>query len=196
MGGTSQPESGDLPHHNGPAPAIGGHHGGRLLQILLSAKPPMHVPGSLPVGSRRNMESDDGADSKAWSGCLHWRPTPGTATAEAPKHEAPPPGLTLLDFTNWNLPPPEAPPTRGLPPPEAPPTRGLPPPEAPPTRGLPPPEAPPTRGLLPASGGQPSIGRLDVIRQAAGPRAPGQWAVAPPMPVLCAPQVAPLLHQP
>ena len=37
--------------------------------------------------------------------------TPGTATVEAPKHEAPP----IPDFTNWNLPPPEAPLPRGLP---------------------------------------------------------------------------------
>ena len=36
---------------------------------------------------------------------------PGTATAEAPEHEAPP----IPDFTNWNLPPPQAPPPRGLP---------------------------------------------------------------------------------
>ena len=38
--------------------------------------------------------------------------TPGTATAEAPDHEVPSPGLTLPDFTNWNLPPLEALPTR------------------------------------------------------------------------------------
>ena len=40
--------------------------------------------------------------------------TPDTAPTEVPEHGAPPPGLPLLDFTNWNLPPPEAPPTRGL----------------------------------------------------------------------------------
>ena len=37
--------------------------------------------------------------------------TPGTATTEAPKPEVPP----LPDFTNWNLPPSEAPPPRGQP---------------------------------------------------------------------------------
>ena len=84
---------------------------------------------------------------------------PGTATAEASEHEVPP----IPDFTNWNLPPPEAPPPRGLPAP---------------------------------SGGQPSIGTLDMLRQAVGPWAPGQWAPALPMQVLSAPQVAPLLHQP
>ena len=40
--------------------------------------------------------------------------TPDTATAEASEHKMPPLGLTFPDFTNWNLPPPEAPPTRGL----------------------------------------------------------------------------------
>ena len=95
--------------------------------------------------------------------------TPGTAPTEAPKHKASP----LPDFTNWNLPPPEAPPPRGLP---------------------------------AASGGQPGIGRSDMLRQAVGkhnrvqevvgPWAPGQQAPAPPVPVLCASQVAPPLRQP
>ena len=43
--------------------------------------------------------------------------TPGTATAEAQEQgvPSPPPGLHPPDFTNWSLPLPEAPPTRGLP---------------------------------------------------------------------------------
>ena len=98
--------------------------------------------------------------------------TPSTATAEAPEYEAPPLGLTLPDFSNWNLPP----------------------------------ETPPPRGLPVASGGLPSVGRSDMIRNAVGkhnraqevegPWAPGQWALVPPMPAPCAPQVAPPLHQP
>ena len=43
--------------------------------------------------------------------------TPGTATTEVQGHgvPSPPPGLHPLDFTNWRLPLPEAPLTRGLP---------------------------------------------------------------------------------
>ena len=89
--------------------------------------------------------------------------TPGTATAEVPGHGVPPLGLPLPDFVNWNLPPPEA---------------------------------PPTRVPSPASVGQPSIRRSDMIRQAVGPWAPCQQAPAPPMMALCAPQVAPPVHQP
>ena len=125
------------------------------------------------------------APAKTWSQMMEQIPghgvaassagptTPSTATAEAPEHKTPPPGLTLPDFSNWNLPPPEAPPPRGLP---------------------------------AAPGGLPSVGRSDMTRQAvgehnraqevAGPWAPGQWALAPPMPVPCAPQVATPLHQP
>ena len=42
--------------------------------------------------------------------------TPGTATAEVQEQgvPSPPPGLHLPDFTNWSLPLPEAPLTRGL----------------------------------------------------------------------------------
>ena len=42
--------------------------------------------------------------------------TPGTATAEVQEQGVPPPppGLHPLDFTNWSLPFPEAPPTGGL----------------------------------------------------------------------------------
>ena len=62
-----------------------------------------------------------------------------------------------------------------------------------PNWNLPPPGTHPPRGLPVASGGLPGIGRSDMIRQAAGPWAPGQQAPAPPTMVLCAPQVAPPL---
>ena len=41
--------------------------------------------------------------------------TPSTTTTGMPGYVAPPPGLTLPDFSNWSLPPPEIPPPRGLP---------------------------------------------------------------------------------
>ena len=56
---------------------------------------------------------------------------------------------------------------------------------------LPLPEAPPTGGLPAPSGGLPGIGR-----QTVGPQAPGQWAPAPPMQVLSAPQGMLPVHQP
>ena len=40
---------------------------------------------------------------------------PSNTTAEMPEYVMPPLGLTLPDFSNWNLPPPETPPSRGLP---------------------------------------------------------------------------------
>ena len=41
--------------------------------------------------------------------------TPSTTVAGMSGYVAPPPGLTLPDFPSWRLPPPEAPPSRGLP---------------------------------------------------------------------------------
>ena len=71
---------------------------------------------------------------------------------------------------------------------------------------MPPPEIPPPRGLPVAPQGLPGIGRSEMIKSAvgryaraqlaAGPRAPGQHVLAPPMSVPSAPQVAPPLHQP
>ena len=86
--------------------------------------------------------------------------TRGTATVEVQEQGAPspPPGLPPLDFTNWSLPLPEAPLTRGLP---------------------------------ASSGGLPGI-----RRQTAGPWAPGQQALAPPMQAPSAPQGMLPVHQP
>ena len=41
--------------------------------------------------------------------------TPSTTVAGMSGYVAPPPGLTLPDFSSWRLPPPEAPPSGGLP---------------------------------------------------------------------------------
>ena len=99
--------------------------------------------------------------------------TPSTTSTEAPEYEMPPLGLTLLDFSNWNLPPPETPPPRGLP------------------------AAP---GGLSSVGRldmiRQAVGKHNRVQEVAGPRAPGQQAPVPPISVPCTPQVAPPLHQP
>ena len=41
--------------------------------------------------------------------------TPSTTAAGMSRYVPPPPGLPLIDFSNWRLPPPEAPASRGLP---------------------------------------------------------------------------------
>ena len=41
--------------------------------------------------------------------------SPSTTAAGMSRYVPPPPGLTLIDFSNWGLPPPEAPASRGLP---------------------------------------------------------------------------------
>ena len=41
--------------------------------------------------------------------------SPSTTAAGMSRYVPPPPGLTLIDFSNWRLPPPEAPASRGLP---------------------------------------------------------------------------------
>ena len=99
--------------------------------------------------------------------------TPSTTTAGMPGYVAPPPGLTLPDFSNWSLPPPEIPPSTGLP-------------TAP--QGLP--------SIGRSEMIKSTVGRHAGVQRAAGPQAPGQCAPALPMLVPSAPQVAPPLHQP
>ena len=99
--------------------------------------------------------------------------TPSTTTAGMPGYVAPPPGLTLPDFSNWSLPPPEIPPSRGLPVAQ---------------QGLP--------GIGRSEMIKSAVGRHARVQLAAGPWAPGQHAPAPPMSASSAPQVAPPLHQP
>ena len=99
--------------------------------------------------------------------------TPSTTTAGMPGYVAPPPGLTLPDFSNWSLPPPKIPPSRGLP------------------------TAP--QGLSSIGRSEMikrSVGRHARVQLVVGPRAPGQHASVPPMLALSAPQVAPPLCQP
>ena len=99
--------------------------------------------------------------------------TPSTTTAGMPGYVAPLPGLTHPDFSNWSLPPPEIPPSRGLP-------------TAP--QGLP--------GIGRSEMIKSAVGRHARAQLVAGPWAPGQRAPAPPMSALSAPQVAPPLRQP
>ena len=116
------------------------------------------------------MEQTPGCGVVASSGGMT---TPSTTTAGMPGYVAPLPGLTLPDFSNWSLPPPEIPPSRGLP---------------------------------TAPQGLPSIGRSEMIKSAmgrharvqmvAGPRAPGQHALAPPISPPDDHQVALPLRQP
>ena len=125
------------------------------------------------------------APTKTWSQVMEQIPghgvaaspggptTPSTTSTEAPKYEVPLPGLTLPDFSNWNLPPPETPPPRGL---------------------------PAASGGLPNIGRsdmiRQAVGKHNRVQEVVGLRAPGQWAPAPPMSALCTPQVAPPLCQP
>ena len=116
------------------------------------------------------MEQTQGYGVTASSGDMT---TPSTTAAGMPGYVVSLPGLIPPDFTNWSLPPPEVPLSRGLP---------------------------------MASQGLPGIGRSDMIRSAVvrharaewvpGPQAPAQQSQAPPMSVLCAPQVAPPVCQP
>ena len=43
-------------------------------RIMLPADPQLPLPRSLLIGFHRNMESDDGQDTRARSDGLHWRP--------------------------------------------------------------------------------------------------------------------------
>ena len=64
------------------------------------------------------MESDDGQNPRARRAASIGGPTThGTATTEVQEQRVPlpPPGLHPPDFTNWSLPLPKAPATRGLP---------------------------------------------------------------------------------
>ena len=125
------------------------------------------------------------APTKTWSQVVEQTPgcgvaassggmtTPSTATTGMPGYVAPLPGLPLPDFSNWSLPPPEIPPSRGLP--MA--SQGL------PSTG---------RSEMIKS----AVGRHARAQMVVGQRAPGQRALVLPMSVPSPPQVALPLHQP
>ena len=65
-----------------------------------------------PAAWSQVVEQTPGCGVTASSGGMT---TPSTSVAGMPGYVAPPPGLTPSDFSSWSLPPPEAPPPRGLP---------------------------------------------------------------------------------
>ena len=99
--------------------------------------------------------------------------SPSTTAAGISGYVPPPPGLTLIDFSNWRLPPPEAPASRGLP------------------------TAPPG---LPGVGRSIRLrGMAERIAEAQMEQRPGglaQQTQTPPMLAPCMPQMAPPLCQP
>ena len=99
--------------------------------------------------------------------------TPSTTTTGMPGYVAPPPGLTLPDFSNWSLPPPEIPPPRGLP-------------AAP--QGLP--------SIGRSDMIRNAVGKHARVQMVTDSRATGQHTLAPPMSMPCAPHVVPPLHHP
>ena len=99
--------------------------------------------------------------------------TPSTTTTGMPGYVVPPPGLTLPDFSNWSLPPPEIPPPRGLP-------------TAP--QGLP--------GIGRSDMIRNTVGKHARAQMVTDSRAPGQHAPALPMSTPHAPHVALPLCQP
>ena len=99
--------------------------------------------------------------------------SPSTTAAGMSRYVPPPPGLTPIDFSNWRLPPPEAPASRGLP------------------------TAPPG---LPGVGRSMRLrGTAEKIAGAQMAQCPGglaQWTPTPPTSVPCAPQMVLPLCQP
>ena len=145
-----------------------------ILLLLLPPRLQVQLHGSLPFGSPQSwsqvVDQSPGYGVTASSGGMT---SASTTAAGMSEYVPPPPVLTPIDFSNWRLPPPEAPTSRGLP-------------TAPP--GLP--------------GGGRSIRLRGTAKRIAGaqmvqhPGSLAQLTLAPPMSVLCAPQMVLPLHQP
>ena len=99
--------------------------------------------------------------------------SPSTTAAGMSGYIPPPPGLPLIDFSNWRLPPPEAPASRGLP-------------TAPP--GLP--------GVGRSTRLRGMAKRIAGAQMAQRPGGLAQQTLTPPMSMLCVPQMALPLCQP
>ena len=98
---------------------------------------------------------------------------PSTTAAGMSGYVPPPPGLPLIDFSNWRLPPPEAPASRGLP--------------------TAPPSLPGVRRSVRLRGTAKRITGAQMVQRPGGL---AQRTPTPPMLALCVPQTAPPLHQP
>ena len=87
-----------------------------ILPLLLPPRLQVHLHGSLPSGSPQSwsqvVDQSPGYGATASSGGMT---SPSTTAAGMSGYVPPPPGLTPIDFSNWRLPPPEAPASRGLP---------------------------------------------------------------------------------
>ena len=98
---------------------------------------------------------------------------PTTTAAGMPRYIPPPPGLPLIDFFNWRLPPPEALASRGLP--------------------TAPPSLPGVRRSINLRGMAKRIVGAQMVQHPGGL---AQQIPTPPMPPPCMPQMVPPLHQP
>ena len=87
-----------------------------ILPLLLPPRLQVQLHGSLPFGSPQSwsqvVDQSPGYGATASSGGTT---SPSTTAAGMSGYVSPPPGLTLVDFSNWRLLPPEAPASRGLP---------------------------------------------------------------------------------
>ena len=145
-----------------------------ILQLLLPPRLQVQLHGSPPFSSPQSwsqvVDQSPGYGATASSGGTT---SPSTTAAGMSGYVPPPSGLTLIDFSNWRLLPPEAPASRGLP------------------------TAPPG---LPGVGR--SIRLRGMAERNAGaqmvqhPGGLAQWTLTPPMSVPCTPQMAPPLRQP
>ena len=139
------------------------HLGSRC--ICMGAYPP-----APPQSWSQVVDQSPGYGATASSGGMT---SPSTTAAGMSRYVPPPPGLPPIDFSNWRLPPPEAPTSRGLP-------------TAPP--GLP--------GVGRSVQLRGTAKRITGAQMAQCPGGLAQWSLTPPKSALCAPQMAPPLHQP
>ena len=125
------------------------------------------------------------ATSPSWSQVVDQSPgygataSSGGMTAPSPtpagmsRYVPPPPGLPLIDFSNWRLPPPEAPASRGLP--------------------IAPPSLPGVGRSVRLRGTAKRIAGTQMVQSPGGL---AQWMPTLPMPLPCMPQTVPPLCQP